>query len=66
VHLEISERGAGKNGDRMIVEIPADVSRVARKTLLDALHVDLTEVPKEVSEDQALQASLLSRLRHLP
>ncbi len=46
VHLEISERGAGKNGDRMIVEIPADVSPAARKTLLDAVHVDLTEVPK--------------------
>ena len=46
VHLEISERGAGKNGDRMIVEIPADVSPGARKTLLDAVHVDLTEVPK--------------------
>ncbi len=42
VHLEISERGAGKNGDRMIVEIPKDVSPGARNTV----HVELTDVPK--------------------
>jgi hypothetical protein len=47
VHLEISERGAGKSADRMIVEIPADAGfNVPRKALLDALHVDLVELGK--------------------